>query len=120
MKLAKLVVVIFAGYAVLGCVSFAAEKSVVQVLNNKDQYLGQELIVSGILVITPKQTAICENGSRDDCLNLEIPQRMAEDLKAKSGTMVGLKGSYEHHEFRDVDGETVFYPSRFAVSEVVN
>jgi len=82
--------------------------------------LTHDFVVSGFLIITPQQVAICENDSQDDCLNLEIPQRISDDLKAKSGTMVSLKGSFKHHEFKDVDGEAIFYPSRFAVSGEVN
>jgi hypothetical protein len=102
-----------------GCATFSSGKGVTHILNNKERYQDKELIVSGVLVITTEKLAICEHEKPDDCLNLEMTRELFDELKADAGATVMVKGIYSDHEFRNIDGESVFYPSRLVVSEII-
>ncbi|MBE8716415.1 hypothetical protein [Cellvibrio polysaccharolyticus] len=58
-NLKKWTVLILIIYSLPGCPLFE-QRSVTQVLNNKEQYHDKEIIVSGALMITPQTIAICE------------------------------------------------------------
>jgi len=103
----------------VGCAHEIAGESVKAVLDNREEYFGREVVVSGRLMITPQKTAICEGSSTDACINLAVPVEIYNELKKSESKIVTVRGVYADHGFKNKNGETVFYPSRLVVSEMI-
>lgn len=118
-NLKKWTALILITYSLQGCTPLFEQRSVTQVLNNKEQYHDKEIIVSGVLMITPQTIAICEKNAPEDCLDLEITRKTINELNMNANTMIRIKGMYVDHEIKNVNGESIFYPSRLVVSEII-
>lgn len=115
----KWIALILLTHSLPGCTPLLEQRSVTQVLNNKKQYHDKEIIVSGVLTITPQTIAICEKNAPRNCLNLEITRKIINELSINAGTTTRIKGIYVDHEIKSVNGESIFYPSRLIASEII-
>ena len=80
---------------------------------NKSNFYDKKILLIGFVDINNSILYICSEIESKQCIPVEAPKKIYEDLKKLEKNKVHLLGKYVDHEFAD-DG-TSFLPSRFIV-----
>ena len=119
-KIYLVILTIIPVFFIEACTSSPKIQAVSTALENRTKYLEKEISVFGDLLLSDEKLAICDPGSSDLCINIELSLSNYEKAKRFSAELVVINGTYVSHEYKrnDIDGEELFYPSRIIVSSL--
>lgn len=100
--------------SLISCVSNGSYYYVDDLNRDKSNFYEKKIVLTGVVDINNSILYVCSEVESKQCIPIEAPKKIYEDLKRLERNKVHLKGKYVDHEFAD-DG-TNFLPSRFIVT----
>lgn len=99
--------------------SCVVNENVEDIPSNRESYIDKIVSVNGTLRNYESVLSLCTDSVNDSCLPLEIKSEDYDAISHSLGIKVVIKGVYLDHDYKEVNGNLAFIPSRILVNSYI-